>query len=382
MNFLDNPFNNKFEEGESSDYFFHFTNKIDHLISIMNDNFMPFYCMESIDYLDLPSSNNIGIAFPMVCFCDLPISRHSEYRKKYGEYGIGLKKNWGISNDENHLTPVIYSHRKSISSANLMYFIEESKRYEINMTKEEIQVFKNNVSLLMMHFKPYSAFCYNKEDKRFSNNEIRFYDEKEWRYIPLNTDGLKLSLDYNEYMDVEELNEANRKIQKNNKLKFEIDDVSFIFLSDKSDESKFLLEISKNYSEQNIEKIRSKIFWRDKIVVDSDKNSFRFLSKKLADEITRMRQRIAFMPSDLIGISQLLKSLDRLEEELNLLGFELPVLLNQPYNEGMTIQARFIPSESFKTGENIITKVIKPQINYNGHLIQVAEVEVSIGNKN
>ena len=105
-------------------------------------------------------------------------------------------------------------------------------------------------------------------------------------------------------------------------------------------------------------------------------SSFAF---KVADEITRMRQRLASMPSDINGIAQLLKSLDRLEEELNIIEFEMPVLLNKHFDDGMTIKARFIPSESMKTGERIITKIIKPQINYKGQLVQVAEVEVSTG---
>jgi len=100
---------------------------------------------------------------------------------------------------------------------------------------------------------------------------------------------------------------------------------------------------------------------------------------KVSDEITRMRQRLASMPSDINGIAQLIKSLDRLEDELNLLEFEMPVLLNRPFDDGMTVKARFIPTESLNTGEKIITKVIKPQINYKGQLVQVAEVEVSIG---
>jgi len=103
------------------------------------------------------------------------------------------------------------------------------------------------------------------------------------------------------------------------------------------------------------------------------------LAFKVADEITRMRQRIDSMPPDINGISQLSKSLDRLEEELNILGFALPVLLNKPYDDGMTVKARFIPLESMNPGERIITKIIKPQINYKGQLIQIAEVEVSTG---
>jgi hypothetical protein len=103
------------------------------------------------------------------------------------------------------------------------------------------------------------------------------------------------------------------------------------------------------------------------------------LALKVADEITRMRQRLASMPSEINGIPQLSKSLDRLEDELKVLGFEIPALLNMPFDEGMTVKARFIPSEGMETGERIITKIIKPQINYKGQLVQVAEVEVSIG---
>lgn len=98
----------------------------------------------------------------------------------------------------------------------------------------------------------------------------------------------------------------------------------------------------------------------------------------VANEIIRMRQRISSMPSEINGLKQLMKSLDRLEEELILLGFELPDLLNKPYHEGMTMKISIIPSENLKTGERLITKIIKPQVNYKGKLIQIAEVEVSI----
>lgn len=112
-------------------------------------------------------------------------------------------------------------------------------------------------------------------------------------------------------------------------------------------------------------------------IVNSEVNNN--LAFKVAGEIIRMRQRLASMPTDIIGIPQLLKSLDRLESELNLLEFEIPELLNKPYNDGMTIIARFIHSEDMNSGERIITKIIKPQINYKGQLVQVAEVEVSTG---
>jgi hypothetical protein len=45
----------------------------------------------------------------------------------------------------------------------------------------------------------------------------------------------------------------------------------------------------------------------------------------------------------------------------------------------MNIQASFIFDENMKSGERMITRIIKPQINFQGKLIQVAQVEVSQG---
>jgi len=50
-----------------------------------------------------------------------------------------------------------------------------------------------------------------------------------------------------------------------------------------------------------------------------------------------------------------------------------------PFNDGMTIQANFVADENLKDGESIIKRVIKPQINFNDNLVQVAEVEVAQG---
>ena len=43
----------------------------------------------------------------------------------------------------------------------------------------------------------------------------------------------------------------------------------------------------------------------------------------------------------------------------------------------MNVEANFILDESLQTGESKITRIIKPQINYKGKMIQMAQVEVS-----
>lgn len=103
------------------------------------------------------------------------------------------------------------------------------------------------------------------------------------------------------------------------------------------------------------------------------------LPLKVAAEIHRMRKRVANMPKDTKGIKPLLKALSRLEDELTQKDYEIFELIGKTYNEGMTVTARFVPDEELGADEQIISKVIKPQVNYCGKIIQVADVEVSIG---
>jgi hypothetical protein len=100
---------------------------------------------------------------------------------------------------------------------------------------------------------------------------------------------------------------------------------------------------------------------------------------KVANEIQRMRTRIKHMPEDTKGIGALKNALRRLEEGLNDNEYELIDLTGKEYVDGLTTKARFIDSEDIPTGQQIITKTIKLQINYKGVLIQPAEIEVSIG---
>ena len=122
----------------------------------------------------------------------------------------------------------------------------------------------------------------------------------------------------------------------------------------------FSSEASKNLSESNL---------------DID-HSF---AKRVADEITRITTNLSRMDNSIKGHKQLSASVRKLEQSLNFHKYELVPLLNKPYNEGMNIQATTIIDESLSKGESIITRIIKPQINYKGKLIQSAQVEVSIG---
>ncbi len=103
------------------------------------------------------------------------------------------------------------------------------------------------------------------------------------------------------------------------------------------------------------------------------------LALKVADEIIRMQKNIARMDENTKGIKPLLKGIERIKANFAANGYEMPDLLGKEFDERM-IGVKIINvlfDENISKGKKIITKVIKPQVNFNGKLIQQAQVEIS-----
>lgn len=90
---------------------FHFTSELENLVSILGIGFVPNYLEENIEWLGfkgregdlhLPDSH-IGI--PMVCFRDLVLEQKSDGLRNFGEFGLGLRRDWA---KENGVRPVTY----------------------------------------------------------------------------------------------------------------------------------------------------------------------------------------------------------------------------------------------------------------------------------
>lgn len=101
------------------------------------------------------------------------------------------------------------------------------------------------------------------------------------------------------------------------------------------------------------------------------------LALKVADEIVRIELNLSRMDASVKGYKQLAKAVERIKNNFQANGYEIIDMLGKPYNEGMKVVANFIPDETLKEGEQIITGVTKPQINYNGKMIQSAQITVS-----
>lgn len=104
------------------------------------------------------------------------------------------------------------------------------------------------------------------------------------------------------------------------------------------------------------------------------------LALKVADEIVRINKNLSNMDASTKGLKQLSASVKRIEDNFAANGYEMPELLNKPFDPRMkVIVANSIPDENLKAPEEIITKIIKPQVNFKGVMIQSAQVEVSVG---
>ncbi len=98
---------------------------------------------------------------------------------------------------------------------------------------------------------------------------------------------------------------------------------------------------------------------------------------KLADEIARIETNLSKMDKSVKGYKQLVQAKDRMINNVRANGYEIVSLMGQDYNDGMQFEARFVPDETLEEGKRIITGMIKMQVNYNGKMIQPAQIVVS-----
>jgi hypothetical protein len=152
-----------------------------------------------------------------------------------------------------------------------------------------------------------------------------------------------------------------------------------------------LSEQIKNSSEairEEIIKLDNQVFWSldfQKKLSNTDQNESENIDHslilKVADEIIRIQKNLSSMDPETKGLKQLEFAVDRIQDNFKENGYEIVELLNKPYDQGMKVSAKFKHDDTLKQGEQIITRIIKPQVTYNNVIIQEAQVEVSVGEK-
>jgi hypothetical protein len=181
----------------SSNTLFHFTNKIGNVINILENEFMPHFCLEDLSFMlhSISPKEKLEIAIPMVCFCDIPLSQARTHMGNYGNYGIGLKKEWGM---KNKISPILYAHDNSEITFSINELQDKVLGFGIsNQQNNSDFVVKvlGKLYWISSFVKPYYGTSKN-------GDKVRFYDEREWRYVPkLNDEFFSLRLTKADYSD-------------------------------------------------------------------------------------------------------------------------------------------------------------------------------------
>lgn len=198
--------------------------KFESLKAILKDMaFKPSYCLEPINYLNEPMS----LAFPMVCFADLMDVEVAEHMKIFhSDCYLQMNKDWARRNG---LSNVIYYGAKTNSAfAFREIFFEGAKK--LQEKNKVLDNFTIGASLLMALIKPYKGHCWDKSIHNWSKAETQFYNEREWRFIPITQNKEHFYLDEKDYKNDDYRNECLNNLNKNpkNLLHFTLNDIEVI----------------------------------------------------------------------------------------------------------------------------------------------------------
>lgn len=236
----------------SSKSLFHFTSKMEFLVSILKDGFWPRYCMEYC-------WGNKNLAIPMVCFCDIPISQIRNHINNYGKYGIGVSKKWAIDKE---LTPLLYFSYKNKSLYKVL------KEYASKLNKPST----NNVCMeeRMLYFAKRVTASQKEKELRSDSKKKKFYNEREWRFVPKINEDIHLEILLNERRESdiykEQCDNFSEKT-KNQKLIISASDVNYIFIPE-SERDTLISELKKDFSDKEILSYASKIITIENIKED------------------------------------------------------------------------------------------------------------------
>lgn len=241
----------------SANTLIHFTNSKENLKKILLENFRIFNCKESVTLGGRMAAYHV----PMVSFCDIPLSKIKAHISKYGGYGIGMTKEWGVRKGMN---PVLYVTQDSMLSESyrkaIVHFGQNDGQASTDEQKALIDVSR--------YLKNYEADLV-RGGKTIPN--YRFSDEREWRYVPPYTENCNMLLTSKQY-EVPGIGSAADAMLVDLRLEFEPNDIKYIIINDDSEISEFIehlrREMGRNYTLQDIERLTTRILTTDQIESD------------------------------------------------------------------------------------------------------------------
>jgi len=246
----------------------HYTNSLENLVGIIKaQGFRIKYCSEN---LDITFEHPLSSAFPMVSFCDIPLSEVKIHIDSYGSFGIGLNKFWAKSQA---LNPVLYLERESSLSAHITKQVgkimdtldtlsdgKQPSSADLDLTRD--------LPILMSYLKNYEGRLVR---GTVNSDNYRFYDEREWRYIPTieELDGAPYVVQGIQYS--EDKDGYNSKLA-DKYLKFRHTDISYIIVDSENDIPEILTTLNEVFEDictsKDLKILSTKIITKNQIYND------------------------------------------------------------------------------------------------------------------
>lgn len=262
---------NDLRETLSSNCLFHFTNSAERLIGILKKSFKPRFCLEDLSMFGIgegleDSSELDELAIPMVCFCDIPLSKVKNHLSFYGNYGIGLTKEWGISNG---VSPILYLDSTSETTKALR---------TLNHTIANTSIDAEPFFVVKQAYLRFYRFCKPYEGKFWRNGSylegVRFYDEREWRYVPDIEPGKESITPWlyrNQYFDEIIRSEANEVLEEDYSLNFQPDDIKYIIVENEDQILSIIKAVERikgKFDSDTLKRLTSRILTKQQIIED------------------------------------------------------------------------------------------------------------------
>jgi hypothetical protein len=253
----------------SADTLFHFTGSIENIKNILINSFSPRYCLERLEFLSNP---DFDIAIPMVCFCDIPLSQILEHVNTYGNYAIGLKKDWAINQG---ISPIIYLHNNSNTNKALNKLFSDTLKFDkiLYLLKKDLSLAASRKALeLLFYCKVYKGKMWRNNQLK---NDIIFYNEREWRFVPKLEELDSINPRY--LINKEEYEDNNKRLNLNNlllkfKIEFTPNDIKYIIVSKENERIKMIQLIEEikgdDFNPIELKELSSKIISIEQIKVD------------------------------------------------------------------------------------------------------------------
>ena len=243
----------------SANFLCNFMKKPGYLIECLRDMALkPRYVEERIGYLNLDTFSEL--AFPMTCFCDIPLSKAEKHMELYGHYGIALNKSRCM---RRNVQPVMYLNEKSALASDFKETFEALTKTS-ERVDDQWQFLPDMLLSLLLYTKPVRGSMWRDDGDR---DNTLFIDECEWRYIPEVPKEMPLSLPTKDNTE-----EGRREYSKAlatyeaTWFTFDVDKIDHIIVPDERGATSLIGDISsmKNRDEEIRYRLMSKIETADK----------------------------------------------------------------------------------------------------------------------